>query len=186
MGNSRRNNADFQAKYQSKNIRNYVKTQILNYYVFTMENFITVHNVLILVSMIGSLNTSVQKTLTSRHLNHTSEYHASVQVCCSDRKERSSENNQMAKKGNQQGRKGNRRLRKTDKKMKGLESSASKDPRKRGREIGKESMQNIINIYYVGTPAEVKDVISKWERELNANIENEESIRMGDNSQRSR
>jgi len=58
--------------------------------------------------------------------------------------------------------------------MKGLEPSTSKDPRKRGRKTGKESMQNLINGYYVGTPVEVKVVISKWERELNANIENEE------------
>ena len=135
-----------------------------------MENLITVHNVLILVSVIGSLNANVHKTLTAQHLNHTSEYQAPVHDCHSNRKERSSEKTQMAKEGNQQARKGNKRSGKTEKKMKGLASSARKDARKRG----KESMQNIINAYYVGTPTEVKVVISEWERELNANIENEE------------
>lgn len=35
-------------------------------------------------------------------------------------------------------------------------------------------MQNLINAYIVGTPLKVKAVISKWERELNNNIANQE------------
>lgn len=58
--------------------------------------------------------------------------------------------------------------------MKGLELTTSKGSRKRGRKIGKESMQKLINAYYIGILAEVKAVTSEWERELNANIENEE------------
>lgn len=69
VGNLERNKANSQADYQRKNIRNYVKVktklQSINYYVFTMEILMTVHNVLILVSVIGSLNTSVHKTLTA-------------------------------------------------------------------------------------------------------------------------
>lgn len=37
-------------------------------------------------------------------------------------------------------------------------------------------MQNLINGYYVGTPAEVKVVIATWEGELNSNVENEEIL----------
>lgn len=58
--------------------------------------------------------------------------------------------------------------------MKALEPASSKGPSKRGRKIGKESMQNLINRYYVGTSTEVKDVISEWERVLNTNIGNQE------------
>lgn len=58
--------------------------------------------------------------------------------------------------------------------IKFLELTTRKGPSKRGSKKGKESIQNLINTYYVGNPAKVKDVISEWERELNANIENEE------------
>jgi len=58
--------------------------------------------------------------------------------------------------------------------MKGLEPTSSKGSRKICRKIGKESMQNLINAYFLGTPHEVKAIIFEWERELNNNIANQE------------
>lgn len=80
----------------------------------------------------------------------------------------------MEKEGNQLGKKVNRGMGKAKKNMKGLEPTSSRGLSKRGRKYWKESMQNLINAYVVGTPPEVKEVISEWERELNNNIPNQE------------
>ena len=35
-------------------------------------------------------------------------------------------------------------------------------------------MQNLLHAYHVGTPKQVKEVITSWEVDLNSNVENEE------------
>jgi len=82
------------------------------------------------------------------NLHQASVHQGPVQECMNCK---SKEQTKMAKEGKQQGRKGNKRTRMMEKKMKGLEPSARKPLRKRGRKIGQKSMQNLINSYYVGT-----------------------------------
>jgi len=129
------------------------------------------YKVVFLVSVLGNITRRVQRNLEPQNSNCAL---AQVQVNCSKREEESQKENRMAKEWNQPGKKVNKGMVKDEKKMKGLELTSNKGQRKGGRKIGKESMHNLINAYFVGTPPEVKAVISEWERELNNNIENQE------------
>lgn len=80
----------------------------------------------------------------------------------------------MEKEGHEVGKRENIGMGKARKKMKGLEETSYREPSKRGRKTRKESMENLINAYMVGTPLEVKVIIVEWERELNDNIANQE------------
>jgi len=75
----------------------------------------------------------------------------------------------MVKVGEQRQKRGRRTGKKTT-----SEAFTSRPPRKRGKQTGEESMQNLMHAHHVGTPTEVKVVIASWEAKLNPNMVNEE------------